>query len=193
MKIKNISAKSSFTARISGYDGGVISLKPGDIKRNIPLKCYKGFKGVPNLIKLCWENDSEIPTLSKLSKIYYNVGEFETPTDQAQEPQTPIEVASIQVTKDKIELKVGEKELLEFTVLPEDAENKDVTFTSSDESIATVSKKGKVIAVAEGSTTVTITSANNVTVTVDVVVTPVEEVTEESGEGNSTEENPVEG
>ena len=61
---------------------------------------------------------------------------------------------------------------IEYTVLPENATITDVTFTSADESIATVSATGVVTGVAVGETTITIASVSNpeVTATINVAV-----------------------
>lgn len=60
------------------------------------------------------------------------------------------------------------------TVLPEDADDKTVTFTSSDPTIATVTpKQGNVVGKSEGETKITATTANGLTVTCDITVTSV--------------------
>ena len=53
-----------------------------------------------------------------------------------------------------LNLTVGDSSTLTATVLPENATNKKVNWTSLDTSIATVNQNGKVVAVAEGTTTV---------------------------------------
>lgn len=79
------------------------------------------------------------------------------------------------MNKTTLNLKVGDTETLTATVLPEDAEDKTVTFTSSDESIAKVTpKQGKVEALAEGTTTITATTSNGKTAICEVVVTVAE-------------------
>ncbi len=60
---------------------------------------------------------------------------------------------------------------IEYTVLPENATITDVTFTSADESIATVSATGVVTGVAIGETTITIASVSNPEVTATINVT----------------------
>ena len=60
------------------------------------------------------------------------------------------------------------------TVLPVDADDKTVTFASSEPTIATVTpKQGNVVGKAEGKTKITGTTANGSTVTCDVTVTSV--------------------
>ncbi|MGI6570707.1 MAG: Ig-like domain-containing protein [Caldicoprobacterales bacterium] len=45
---------------------------------------------------------------------------------------------------------MGKQDTITATVEPEDATNKDVTWTSSDEAVATVDENGEVTAVAAG-------------------------------------------
>ncbi|WP_232226872.1 Ig-like domain-containing protein [Marinilactibacillus sp. 15R] len=54
---------------------------------------------------------------------------------------------------------VGASETLSATVAPEDATNKNINYTSSDDSIATVTPKlGKVTGIAAGEVTITVTT-----------------------------------
>lgn len=76
------------------------------------------------------------------------------------------------MNKTTIALEVGGTETLTATVLPEDADDKTVTFTSSDPTIATVTpKQGSVVGKAAGTTKITGTTANGLTVTCEVTVT----------------------
>lgn len=66
----------------------------------------------------------------------------------------------------------GASETLTATVVPEDAEDKTVTFTSDKPEIATVTpKQGTVKAVKAGSATITATTVNGQTATATVTVT----------------------
>lgn len=61
-------------------------------------------------------------------------------------------------------IKVGASETLTATVAPTDADDKTVTFSSSNEAIATVTPKlGKVTAIAEGTAVITVTTVNGKT------------------------------
>ena len=76
-------------------------------------------------------------------------------TDQSnQELQVEINVInpvkSIRFEEDSYDLTVGDKYLLAVTLLPNDADNKDVTFESSNEDIIRINNKGNVTAVCEG-------------------------------------------
>lgn len=84
---------------------------------------------------------------------------------------------SITLDKESITLFEGKTEQLTATVLPEDAEDKTVTWTSSDNSIATVDANGLVTAVAEGNATIT---ATNTTLSATCAVTVKKE---ESSDG----------
>ena len=73
----------------------------------------------------------------------------------------------------QIELTPGHYYMLRAYIYPEVATNQEVTWASSDESIATVSSDGKVTAVAEGNATITITSVDGgKTAYCQVLVTP---------------------
>ncbi|MGG5316397.1 hypothetical protein IGI49_001091 [Enterococcus sp. AZ071] len=63
------------------------------------------------------------------------------------------------MNKTSTSIAVGANETLVPTVAPEDAANKNISFSSSDTSIATVTPKtGKVIGVAPGVATITVTT-----------------------------------
>ena len=73
-------------------------------------------------------------------------------TFQSETPDPkPIKVASISVTADKTELTVGDTMQAAATVLPENADNKEVTWTSSNESAVTVNESGLIKAIGVGS------------------------------------------
>ena len=68
-----------------------------------------------------------------------------------------VAVTGVSLNKSSLSLSVGENETLTATVSPSNATNKNVIWTTSDNSIATVSN-GKVIAVKAGSVTITVTT-----------------------------------
>ena len=82
---------------------------------------------------------------------------------------TTIAVTGVSLNQTKLELKVGEKGTLSATVEPANASDKNVTWTSGDASVATVSG-GTVTAVAKGTTTIT-AKAGEKSVTCTVIVT----------------------
>lgn len=77
------------------------------------------------------------------------------------------------ITLDKTEgiLNVGNTVTITATVAPEKATNPAVTWSSSDESVATVDETGKVTAVAAGNATITATSEDDSSVSADYELT----------------------
>ena len=76
-----------------------------------------------------------------------------------------IKPESITVSPDTIELEVGQSKTVEATIAPEEAEDKTITWSSSNKKIASVNKKGKITA------TITAKTFNGKTATVKVTVT----------------------
>lgn len=71
--------------------------------------------------------------------------------------QETIPVSSVQVTPSQLDIFIGEEKTLSVKVLPDNATDKTVTWTSSDPSVATVSE-GTVKGLKEGTATVTASS-----------------------------------
>ena len=85
------------------------------------------------------------------------------------EPDT-ISVTSISLDKTNLTLKKGQTFTLTATVKPDNATNKNVTWSSSDVSKAIVSKNGEITAVTAGETTITATAGGGKTATCKVTV-----------------------
>ncbi|MDE6086255.1 MAG: Ig-like domain-containing protein, partial [Muribaculaceae bacterium] len=83
---------------------------------------------------------------------------------------TPAE--SIALNHESAQLKVGESVKLEATVLPEDATDKNITWSSSDETVATVDTGGNVTAIALGNAEIT-ASCGTASASCKVTVNPV--------------------
>ena len=86
-----------------------------------------------------------------------------------------LSVTSITLDKTELSLYTGDSETLTATIEPDNATNQNVTWSSSDETIATVDNNGTVTAVGAGEATITVTTENGcktatciVTVTVPV-------------------------
>ena len=85
-----------------------------------------------------------------------------------------VSVESVFIDKSSLVLSVGETATLEATVLPGNLASKAVSWSSSDESVASVSSTGVVTAVAPGAATITVTTVHGgKTAKCNVTVNPV--------------------
>ena len=91
-----------------------------------------------------------------------------------------IAVEQITLSATSLSLKLGDSRTLTATVIPSDATDSQVTWSSSDPSVATVSDQGEVTAVRAGNCTITATAGGKsaaCTVTVSAKEIPVERIT----------------
>ena len=88
-----------------------------------------------------------------------------------------VPVASVLLDKSEATLNAGESLALAVTILPEDATDKSVTWTSSNDDVATVSSDGVVTAVGAGTADVTATANDGSGLSATCVVTVKEQVT----------------
>ena len=102
----------------------------------------------------------------------------------------PVAVAGVTLNKTTATIVRGNTATLVATVSPPNAANKNVTWSSSDEAVATVDDKGVVTGVAVGTATITVTTVDgNKTATCAVtVVAPY--VPDGGGSGTTTPSNP---
>ncbi|MBC3887860.1 leucine-rich repeat protein [Acetobacterium paludosum] len=85
------------------------------------------------------------------------------PTDSGGSGSTTISVSGVSLNKTALTLSFNTSETLVATVAPANASNQAVTWTSSDDTIATVDATGKVTGnVKEGSATITVTTVDGV-------------------------------
>ncbi len=83
-----------------------------------------------------------------------------------------IELQKINLNTNEMTLKVGDSNQIIATISPENATFGNLTWTSSDESIAKVDANGVVKAIKEGTVTITVTSSNGKKNTCKVIVKP---------------------
>ena len=95
----------------------------------------------------------------------------------------PVSVTGISLDATEAKLMVGKTRSLTATIVPANATNKTVNWTSSDETVATVTD-GVVTAVAEGDATITATSAENSNINATCEVTVINELNETTATGN---------
>lgn len=106
---------------------------------------------------------------------------FQSCDEDAVDEAAAIELQSVSLA-DKT-MKVGESGPVAVTFTPDNANVKAITWTSSDESVATVDKLGNITAIKTGSTTITIKSPkyNSMSATCTVKVEPAELVYDLNG------------
>ncbi|MCH5172040.1 MAG: Ig-like domain-containing protein [Erysipelotrichales bacterium] len=115
-------------------------------------------------VNVGWYNGNPQFSLTSADSIEVHTGEY-------------VDVTNIEVA-DTLEVAAKSAKMIETTVLPANATNKSLEFTSSDEEVATVAD-GLVRGIKEGTADITIKSVANaeVTATVHVTVTAVKEET----------------
>ena len=84
------------------------------------------------------------------------------------------EVHSVTIDSEDLELHIGDEKTVTATINPSDATDKTLTWTSSNESVATV-ENGKIKAIAEGTAEITVSSSNGKTDSIIVTVLKNEE------------------
>lgn len=82
-----------------------------------------------------------------------------------------IPVQDIEIQEIKLELKPEETIQLSVSVKPENATNKELIYTSSDVSVATVDEDGNITAIGEGTTVITIISADKPSIKKEITIT----------------------
>lgn len=87
-------------------------------------------------------------------------------------PKNPVVVTGITLSQKTATGNVGVTKQITATIEPANADDKTVTWTSSNDSIATVDGTGLITFVAEGTATITATTSNGLTATVVVTVNP---------------------
>ena len=92
---------------------------------------------------------------------------------EPEETLEPVKAENITLDKDSLTVEAGRTSVITANVTPEDSDDPSVTWSSSDETVATVSN-GTVTGVSEGTATITATanSGENVTASCEVTVTP---------------------
>ncbi len=88
-----------------------------------------------------------------------------------------VSVQSVSIDTDSEELKVGETYLINYSIMPESASNKNVTWSSSNNNVGTVDGNGLVTAIAEGTAAISIeTEDGNYVDEMNIIVSPITSV-----------------
>ena len=81
-----------------------------------------------------------------------------------------VEVSEIKPLESNIELFIGDTKKLEYTVLPEDATNKKLSFKTDNKNVVAFNSEGNLVGVGVGTATITLISNNNITASIQVTV-----------------------
>lgn len=81
-----------------------------------------------------------------------------------------IDVTEIKINEKLEKIEIGESKILTATIIPDNASDKNITWSSSNENVATVSATGKVIAKTPGIAYITATSSNGKSDTIEINV-----------------------
>ena len=93
-------------------------------------------------------------------------------------------MVSVSLDKTALTMKVGEEKALTATVLPENAEDKSVSWSSSAPDVASVDQNGKVTAIKPGTANITVKTADGgKTAVCAVTVQAASGGTEDFGDG----------
>lgn len=138
-------------------------------------------------IKITYQNSVAAPTTILLTEEYIDATSYNMSTVGAQNVKVsfggkevtfpitvkPIDVSSVSLSQSNYTLEKGNTFTLTSTVAPENATDKTITFTSSNEAVAVVNSNGVVTGVDKGTAEITATSSNGKTAvcTVNVVIT----------------------
>ena len=97
----------------------------------------------------------------------------------SQEPEK-IEASNIQINEEIESMEIGENRTLTATITPSNADDKNITWKSNDESVATVSTEGEIVAKSAGNVEITASTSNGKTSTIKIYVKgKIEEKVEE--------------
>ena len=119
-------------------------------------------------VKVTWKSSNEaVATVSASgevtavapgeAEISASCGGFEAVCKVTVNEPAPVVAESVVLSETTLTLVEGESATLTATVLPEEAEDKTIVWTSSNELVATVSAQGEVSAIAEGTAVITAT------------------------------------
>lgn len=116
-----------------------------------------------------------------LKKTVTSLGDFAVigKKDSSGTPDEPAEPSSITLNRSEASVKVGKTITLSSTILPENTKNRTVTWTSSDESIASVDK-GVVKGISPGNAVITASTSNGKTAKCEVTVVDGSEISASS-------------
>lgn len=137
----------------------------------------------PNKDEIWTTSDEKIATVDSLGyitgvsegKCTITVKSVDNPSVKAQINvevyNTTDRAEKIILSKESMNLSIGDSDISKVTLLPENVKNQDLVWTTSDMTVATVAIDGTVTGVSEGTCIITVTSVDNPQLTADIIVT----------------------
>lgn len=86
-----------------------------------------------------------------------------------------VEATGIQINENIENMEVGERQKLTATIEPSNVTKKDITWESSDESVAVVTADGEILAIKSGVVNITASTSNGKTSTIEINIEDLEE------------------
>ena len=173
----NVTVSNCIFMMPESYAGRAVMIKGGNVKNCLLHNFTKGTKGIHTdspwapTITACIDDD---PLFAEAANADYTLDEENSPAKGAGvggthlgdpywwpaswQPATIIPVSEIDLNVAELEIEVDDITILTATVSPDNATDKTVTWTSSNESVAKVSANGLVSAIAEGTAIITATA-----------------------------------
>ena len=193
--VKNVNINSVTLENDKQCWGGITAVSHWDSKANFSnsdvtktsyIILQEGYHGYTSYTSSQMKSDSFLEEMNiypqlNLGKTLWTADDDGYPciTEAHYFGKTTIPVTSITLNKTSLSLQTGQSETLTASILPTNATNQTVTWSSSKESVVTVDS-GKVTAIAKGNATITCTAndGSGVTATCAVTVTdPIIKVT----------------
>lgn len=169
---------AGFTLQMFNYGGGIYKCMGYSIT---------GSSNSTSLVTLTLKADNTITTGSQTINIQNVV--FSAPDGQdiklensSSTGESSVPVTSITISNTTLDLYEGSAFTLTASVVPEDATESDITWTSDQPTIATVGSDGKVVAIAEGTANIT-ASCDGMSATCVVTVKKISGTTVTPGDG----------
>jgi len=125
-------------------------------------------------------------TRAEITALMYNVMEKVAINDVAKEEPKEIEVKSISLNDTYVELEVGETLKLKPIIKPDDADNKEVTWSSGNSDVASVDSTGKVTARHPGDTNIYVKLKANSELNAKCRITVIEKENEKDEDEDNT-------
>lgn len=121
---------------------------------NRPASCFLSY------ISLYWDGSRRFIIMRRLLKFMSVCVIFAAAFSCTDPVQEGVEVAGVSLDKNELRLEVGESGNLVATVVPANADDKSVVWSSQDENVAVVSESGVVTGAAVGKTAVVVTTVD---------------------------------